>query len=706
MRVCDVIITMVLFSLFCTDASVSTPSLASSVILQTYSAVSPSGGVSPTQTSLRPSSTASPSLAQTFQISIQLSQTPWHEDLYNKQSPTFVALAKNLTMAVSDALKPTVGDMTVEVVEFKPGSVIAVLNVTTLSSNEKAIKSKLTEEMKDGQLGGFSVDPTIYSGTLFDVVLRVFSACNDSLADKGFDQKDEFEKAISKEMSDNQEFLGANIQRIDCSAADNITIVTARVQIDGPSASSPYKELSHLRSQVDAGRVGNFTVVPDWNSFSPGGKVFYVYVTLQTANNDKALTRKQLELFVESEFKNEDNFRYVHATTPDNKTAIIEIGMASSTSEFLSLALSPLAVDLNRAKLGNVTVVKKDNRVTIDTRSLTRKTFDITFVQYVSSCEDNSSNPHYKNLTQGFRRFIDERMRASKINEVYLEAKVKSIRCQNSTTLRGFASIYLKPTAQDDIHQFVQPFYKCKTLINIYNAGIKITLKTPTQPDTEGKWSPALGDVTVTYVCPKPKPPPKPTTISTVTTPTESPTTEASLSSTGKTTEERRPTSALSPTGSPTTAGKTTDEPSNATEPTHPPETTTPPTTRTILPTLAIEPELYIKLKLGLTWGEFCPKRGALKERIAWNLRDSNDTRVSPDRIVYINVDRNCADPEKRDELAVVWFYVSKSGSKEVHKDLTLKAYKLFEMFFENANTKQLGPDFEEKVTPAALIVR
>lgn len=691
MRVCEVMLTKVLFSLFCTVASASTPYLASSVNLQTYSAVSPSGGVSPTQTSVWPSSTASPSLPQTFQISIQLSQTTWHEDLYDKQSPTFVALATNLTTAVSDALK-TVGDATVKVVEFKPGSVIAVLNVTTLSSNEKAMKSKLTEEMKDGQLGGFSVDPTVYSGTLFEVVLRVVSACNDSFEDKGFDQKEEFEKALSNEMSANPEFLGANIQRIDCSTEGNITIVTARVQIGGPSASSPYKELRRLRSQVDAGRVGNFTVVPDWKSYTPGEKVFYVYVTLQTETADTALTGKQLEQFVESEFKSEDNFRYVHATTPDSKTAIIEIGMASSTPEFLSLALSPLAADLNRAKLGNVTVVRKENRVTVDTRSLTRKIFEVTFVQYVSSCESDSNNPAlHKNLSQGFWQFIDESMKANKIKEVYLETKLKMIKCQNSTTLRGFAYIYLKPTAQDDIGQFVRPFYKCKTLINIYNAGIRITLKTPTQPDTKGQWSPTLGGVSVTYVCPKPKPPTKPPTLSTASTatpqPTRPPTTEASLSSTGK----------------------TTDEPSNATEPTHPPETTTPttpPTTRVILPTLAIESELYVKLKLGLTWGEFCSKRDALKERIAWNVRDSNDTRVSPDRIVYINVERNCVDPEKKDELAVVWFYVSKSGSKEVHKDLTLKVYELFKMFFENGNTKQLGPDFQEKVTPVAFILR
>jgi len=602
-------------------------------------------------------------------------------------------LATNLTTAVSDALK-TVGDAMVEVLEFKPGSVIAVLKVTTLSSNEKDMKSNLTEEMKDGQLGGFSVDPTVYSGTVFEVVLRVVSACNDSFADKGFDQKDEFEKIIGKEMSANPEFLGANIQRIDCSAAGNITIVTARVQIGGPSASSPYKELSRLRSQVDAGRVGNFTVVPDWNSYTPGEKVFYVYVTLQTETSDTALTRKQLEQFVESEFKSEDNFRYVHATTPDSKTAIIEIGMASSTPEPLSLALNPLASDLNRAKLGNVTVVRKENRVTVHTRSLTRKTFEVTFVQYVSSCEIDS---HHKNLSQGFWQYIDETMKANTINEVYLETKVTTIKCLNATTLRGFANIYLKPTATDDIKQFVRPFYKCKTQINIYNAGIRITLRTPTQPVTQGKWSPALGGVSVTYVCPKPKPPTIPPTISTATTPTPQPT--SSPSTTGSTTTE----ASLSSTG------KTTDEPSNATEPTHPPKTTTPtsqPTTREIPPTLDIEPELYVKLKLGLTWGEFCAKRDALKETIAWNVRDSNDTRVSPDRIVYINVERNCADPAKKDELAVVWFYVSKSGSKEIHKDLTLQVYELFKMFFENGNTKQLGPDFQEKVTPAAFILR
>lgn len=118
-------------TIFSTVAAASTPSLESSVSLQTYSAVSPSTGVSPTQTSLRPSSTVSPSPPQnvSFQISIQLTETPWSEDLLNNQSPLFVALATNLTTAVSDVLN-NVGDAKVGVVKFKSGSVIAVLQIT------------------------------------------------------------------------------------------------------------------------------------------------------------------------------------------------------------------------------------------------------------------------------------------------------------------------------------------------------------------------------------------------------------------------------------------------------------------------------------------------------------------------------------------------------------------------------------------------
>lgn len=612
----------------------------------------------------------------------------------------YIALATNITRAVSDILK-TVGDASVEVVEFKPGSVIAALNVTALSSNEKAMKTKLADEMKDRQLGGFSVDPTLYSGTLFDVVLKVKSACSDSAVDKAFDKKAEFVNAISTEMSANPDFLGASVQSIECSEADNITIVTVRVQISDLSASNPYKELSDLKSQVVAGKVGNFSVVPELKSYIPGEKLFYVFVTLSSETADKVETRKQLERFVKDEFNGDRDFKYVHVTVPDNKTAIIEIGKSSSTSEFLNQALSPLASDLKNAKLGNVTVVGSKNRITIDPKSLTRKIFEVSFVQYVSSCVSaelkDPNSLHYKNLSQGIWQFIDENIRNISISQVYLETKVTKLKCENALTVRGYSYVYMKPNAEDYLKQFLGAFFKCDTHLNIYNKGVRITLKMPTRPDTVGQWL-SLGGVATTYVCPKPKPPtPGPTKLQ-ASTPTPLPT--SSPATTGSPTTETD----ISSTGKPST-GKTSTEPKNSTETTVTTETTTPPTTRVTLPTMATEPELYVKVKLGMTWGEFCSKQNTLKERIAWNVRDKNDTRVSPDRIVYVNVERNCADQSKKDELADVWFYVSEPGSKEVHKGLTLKAYEVFKMFFENGNTKQLGPDFEEKVSLSVLIM-
>ncbi len=170
---------------------------------------------------LRPFSTPRPSLAQnvSFQVSIQLSQTAWSEDLFNNRSSGFVLLATNLTTTISDILK-TVGDARVEVLEFKPGSVIAVLKLTAFNSIEGALfKTKLESEMKDRMLGTFSVDPTLYVGTIFDVVIKVKLVCNNTVVDKGFGQKGDFVKAISSAMSSNTGFLGANIKRIECSEA-------------------------------------------------------------------------------------------------------------------------------------------------------------------------------------------------------------------------------------------------------------------------------------------------------------------------------------------------------------------------------------------------------------------------------------------------------------------------------------------------------
>lgn len=656
-----------------TGTSISTPSLASSVTMQTFSAVSPSA-VSPSQTTLLPSSTSSPSLPRnaSFQITIQLSQTVWSEDLFKKESATFVSLATNLTTAVSSVLK-SVGDVNVEVVEFKPGSVIAVLEVTALRSKENEMRSKLATEMKDGKIGGFAVDPVLYSGTLFDVILKIKFPCNNSAADKGFHQKGSLENTISTLMTSNQKFTAANIRLIECLEADNITMTTIRVQINDPSAVNPNEELSSLKSAVDAGKVGNFSLVPEWKPYVPGDKLFHLLATLESETNDTLKTKNYLDALIADKFKSESNFRFANVDMLDNKTVVIDIGMSSSTSEFPSVALIPLASDLSKVKLGNVKLIKKWTRVTIDPKSVTKKIFEVNFARNVPSCKtgdiSNNNSVHYQNLSQGIWEFIDKSMKANgRVRPKYLETKVQMLICHNVTTVRGFSNVYMKANTEDKIGQLIF-LLKCKIERGIYDWGLKATLKTPTLSDTKGAWN-LLQGVWIHWVCNK-----------------------ATI---------RPPTSLSMTTGRPATTGNltitSTEGPQNRTEPTATSEITKPPSSKATAPTPDIKPELYIKLKLGMTWGEFCSKQETLKERIAQNVRDKNDNKVSQDRIIYVNVEKNCTDQSKRDELAEVWFYISQPGSKEVHKCLTLKTYEMFTMFFENGNTKQLGPDFEEKV--------
>ncbi|XP_068740581.1 uncharacterized protein [Montipora capricornis] len=652
--------------------SASTASMATSVTVHPPSIVFSPTAISPTKTTLLPSSTSSTSLPHnvSFQISIQLTDTTWSDELFNNKTPSFLSLSSNLTSTVSGIVK-SVGDASVEILEFKPGSVIAVFKVTALSSQESGLKNRLIDEMRDGKLGAFAVEPVLYSGRVFDVILKLNIVCNDSATDKGFVQKGSLENAIiTKLNSSNKSVTAANIRLVDCPQDDNenITIVTVRVQLKDLSAVNPNKELRSLKDAVDGGRVGNFSVVPEWKSYIPGEKLFHLKATVVPGSANALRNKTVLEALIREKFKGKSNFRYANVEVPDNTTLEIDIGMDSSTSELPFIALDVFARELQVfwPKLGNLKLFRNTIRVTVEPKSLTKKTFEVTFAQNVPNCDPgkiaDSNSSHFKNLSDGAREFIDSILKADKkVGPFYLETEVMRLLCLSNTTVRSVSFAYLKPTAEDKIG-LLFPLLKCKVEPGIYDGGVKIQLKTPTSVLVRGIWN-VLQGVWIHWVCFKP-PKPKPPT--------------------------QEPTDLYTTTG-PTTA-ITTGTISNTTT-----------TTRGPLPTTESKPQLFLKVGLGMTWGEFCSKQEIFKERIAGNLEDSNGTELSPDRIIYANVAENCADPSKHDEMAEVWFYVSKAGSKDLDESLTLKAFELFSMFFENANTKQLGPDFEEKVINVVL---
>lgn len=418
---------------------------------------------------------------------------------------------------------------------------------------------------------------------LFDVILQVNFACNVSAADKGFVQKGNLKYAIKTLMSGNQKFTAANIRRIECLEAENITIATVRVQLNDLSALNPNKELSSLKNAVSAGQVGNFSVVPEWKSYLPGEKVFHLSAMLQIESGDRLQTKKELASLMSDKFKSESKFRYANVDMPDNKTVAIDIGMSSSTSELPTTALSPVAGDLNGVRLGNLKLIRSTVRVTIDPTSVTKKIFELNFVRNVPNCNArdvaNVSSFHYKNLSLGTWEFIHNNIRANpKVSPLYLQTEVATLSCHNATTVRSISNVNMKPNTKESVG-LLQFLLKCNLEPGMYDWGLKITIKTPTSNDISGVWN-LLKGVWIHWVCyrpPKPKPP------------------------TSGTTTEKQTTSSTEP-------------PHNGTKPTGTAETTQTLTTTVIPATPVIKPDLYVKLKLGMAWREFCPEQETLKK--------------------------------------------------------------------------------------------
>ena len=181
---------------------------------------------------------------------------------------------------------------------------------------------------------------------------------------------------------------------------------------------NPSQVMRSLKSSVESGRVGNFSVVPEWKSFVPGEKLFHFRATV-THDSAHALQNKTaLEELIKDKFKGKSNFRYVNLEVPNNTTLAFDIGMDSSTCELPFIALDALASDLHWSTLGKVKFFRNTIRITVDPKSLTKKTFEVNFAQNVPNCNSteiaNTSSFHYKNLSVGAEEFIDSTLRDRK----------------------------------------------------------------------------------------------------------------------------------------------------------------------------------------------------------------------------------------------------------------------------------------------------
>lgn len=563
-----------------------------------------------------------------FEVIMEFVNITWKMEFLSKSSQDYINLESGITDAVEEALHAKNVSSNAEVIELKPGSVLAFLKIST-KEPETQVKELLQNQTSSGKIGNFSVTKNLFSGSLFDVVLMIKAECNDAHELKGFNESKNLIRAVQEALRGNET---VTLQKVKCPDPANITIVTVRVQVEKPSTENPNKELQGLQEKVTEGQLGNLTVISEWQAYIPGEKQFSVSIRLTTPSQNRSETIEELETVIEKVFGNDTDYRYVTVELmKDNKTVIVKVGMKASAPDQPNEALKPLKENVNQGKLGNTTVVKIF-KAYINPNTLTQKVFEIRIRLNMTDCDSKPQEARnisvaYMNHLKSYGHFIKAELQTSKcVNGSYFKKQ---------RMIQTWFLVYVKPAAPDSRSQFVRYLYKCRGDRPVYDGGVRIETLTPTSPEY------AVGDYSH-YVCPKPTKPPQPTTENT------------------------------DPTKEPGSSG-------------------TPP--------IEQKPNLYVKVKLGITWGEFCSKlEHSLKQKIAWNLYDKNGTRVSPDRIIFINVEKNCADPSKKDEQAEVWFYVSKSGSKTLHRCLTLKAYKLLKMFLENGNTKPLGTEFEGKV--------
>ena len=564
----------------------------------------------------------------TFQVAIEFKDIAWKKELLNRSSPLRIALAENVAQTIENFFKTKNVSANVQVIELKPGSVLAFLNVST-NKTENDAKEMLQNQMKSGMIGGLQVSKSLFSGSLFDVVLKLKAKCNDSKELKDFKQSRNLTHEIEKVLPGNET---ATVEKVACLETEDITIVTVRVQVENPTEKNPNEQLRDLKKKVGDGRLGNFTFIPEWQAYIPGEKLFSVSFNL-TFTNGTSETVEVLQKAIIDLFQNESDFSYVTVELKNNQTVIVKVGMKTAAPDQPDEALEPLKQSVTDGEVGNVTVIGNSFRAYINPNTITQKVFEVHLRLNMSDCD--SQNGEAKNAVESCLNTL------RRYSKYFIDSKLINISCvnrhyyQNDRFVYAVFLLYITPDAPE---KFLHHLCKCEC---IWDWGGKFVTLTPTSPEIP------VGIFTH-FDCPRP------------TTPTRS---------------------------------------TEGTSPTSPKERTTKKVTSSGTPPIEQNPCLYVRMKLAITWGEFCSKlEHGLKQKIAWNLYDKDGTRVSPDRIIFINVKKSCAEPSKKTERAEVWFYISKVGSNKFHKCLTLKASRVLTMFVENANTKELGPEFEEKV--------
>ena len=122
------------------------------------------------------------------------------------------------------------------------------------------------------------------------------------------------------------------------------------------------------------------------------------------------------------------------------------------------------------------------------------------------------------------------------------------------------------------------------------------------------------------------------------------------------------------------------------------------PTTTTLITTIPETtsiPIIFIKLKLTITWEEFCSTLNDFLVTVASLLTKRLDRNFSKDQVFITNLDK-CNN--SKDEEAIIWFYIRNNSTNSPDKEVTQIAYEELLKLLNGEDPDGLGKYFKGKV--------
>ena len=420
------------------------------------------------QSSFASSSVSSPSKPvdpSKFQISIELTERNFTEDLLNEASSEFKTLGEELVRALQSIKL----DANFSLIRCRPGSVIATLDViTTVSSS--SLTAKIEGEVRSRILGNFNVLPTLIRiDDAFEVSFTIKDNCLSAYLNKSTSSYRTLSTSVADAVNEVTNITNATVKNVKCLSEEE-TAVLVLVQVTGPSSPFPDEALKTLKAKVQLGNLSGIAVVSESWEANKAGQMRTFQVSLSVINS--SLKAEDLKKEIQTILGNRIDYIYSNVNITDGK-AIISIGMHPRSSPMPDKALKPLK---EAVEDGEISGVKQDSYRARITSQLNEQVYDIQFYHPKLNCRH--ATLHDESVKAEVETFITDTLKKQNGEEFKGVSKVELLECTPNAVQTRVRVAMKRTVLLGDFYNSLFDTY-CKKA-RTQGGSIKVTSLTPT----------------------------------------------------------------------------------------------------------------------------------------------------------------------------------------------------------------------------------